>query len=152
MNDHQTPQKLGAYPLSVDIEVAWGDMDAFQHVNNTVYLRFFETARIALFQASGLMEPMQIQGIGPILGQVACTFKFPLTFPDRVRVGALVSDLQEDRFYVRHAVWSLRHDRLAAFGHGRIVMIDYRKGGKVALPADLRQALEKFASKDIQAS
>jgi len=152
MDDSQTPRELAAYPLSVDIEVAWGDMDAFQHVNNTVYLRFFETARIALFQASGLMEPMQQLGMGPILGQVSCTFKFPLTFPDRVRVGALASDLQENRFVVRHTVWSLKHERLAAFGHGRIVMIDYRKGGKVPLPPELRLALAKFARKDVQAS
>ena len=38
-------------PVSVQIPVAWGDMDAFGHVNNTVYLRWFETARIAFFRA-----------------------------------------------------------------------------------------------------
>ncbi|MCB1050236.1 MAG: acyl-CoA thioesterase, partial [Acidobacteria bacterium] len=37
---------LSQYPHRVEIELAWGDMDAFQHVNNTVYLRFFETSRI----------------------------------------------------------------------------------------------------------
>lgn len=36
--------------ISIEIPVAWGDMDAFAHVNNTVYLRWFESARIAFFE------------------------------------------------------------------------------------------------------
>ena len=38
---------LALYPVTLALRVAWGDMDAFQHVNNTVYFRYFESARIA---------------------------------------------------------------------------------------------------------
>ena len=34
------------HPIHTDITVAWADMDALQHVNNVVYLRYFEIARI----------------------------------------------------------------------------------------------------------
>ena len=40
---------LQGYPVTVEIPVAWGDMDAYGHVNNTMYFRYFETARIAYF-------------------------------------------------------------------------------------------------------
>ena len=41
-------EALGRYPLSITIPVAWGEMDAFQHVNNVSYVRWLETGRIAL--------------------------------------------------------------------------------------------------------
>ena len=47
---------LADFPIIERIPVAWGDMDAFQHVNNVVYLKWFETARIAFFQAVGWIE------------------------------------------------------------------------------------------------
>ena len=36
--------------MQVEIVVAWGDMDAYGHVNNAVFLRWFETARIKWFE------------------------------------------------------------------------------------------------------
>ena len=44
------------YPVSIVIPVAWGDMDAFQHVNNVTYGRWLESARIAYFRRIGFMS------------------------------------------------------------------------------------------------
>jgi len=37
-------------PVVIETPVAWGQMDAFRHLNNTAYFRFFESARIAYFE------------------------------------------------------------------------------------------------------
>ncbi len=55
------------FPVVLAIPVAWGDMDAMGHVNNTVYLRYFESARIAYFERVGFLEEMASSGVGPIL-------------------------------------------------------------------------------------
>ena len=34
--------------------IRWGDMDAFGHVNNTVYFRYMEQVRISWFEQIGL--------------------------------------------------------------------------------------------------
>ena len=135
------------YPHQVEIDVAWGDMDAFQHVNNTVYLRYFETSRIAFFRELGVMGEMKDGGIGPILGKVSCTFTFPLTFPDRVVVGLKVGSFESDRFLLHHLVWSSKHQRCAAFGEGRIVMFNYRTGLKTDLSSALRAQLLAWSHK-----
>jgi acyl-CoA thioester hydrolase len=41
---------ISTYPVIIEIPLAWGDMDAFQHVNNVVYFKHFESARIAYFE------------------------------------------------------------------------------------------------------
>ena len=55
-DDDRTGELLVDFPVTVEIPVAWGDMDAMGHVNNAVYFRYFETARISCFADLGLDE------------------------------------------------------------------------------------------------
>jgi hypothetical protein len=47
---------LAAYPVVVEIPVAWGEMDAFGHLNHTTYFRYMETARIHYFEKLDLPD------------------------------------------------------------------------------------------------
>jgi len=132
---------LKDYPVVVELPVVWGDMDAFQHVNNVVYFRYFEAARIAYSEKLGLHTYKEQTGIGPILGSVNCKFRMPLTYPDSVSVGARVIDIAEDRFTMKHAVVSSRYGKIAAEGDGVIVIYDYRSGKKTALPDEIRKRI-----------
>ncbi len=125
---------LNDYHVTVDIPIAWGDMDALGHVNNVAYLRYFETGRVAYFHAMNLPNLVGDDGLGPILAAVDCRFRLPLTYPDVVTVGVKTVALKEDRFIVDHVVVSHRFERVAAYGEGEIVSYDYNVNEKVALP------------------
>jgi acyl-CoA thioester hydrolase len=56
---------LKSFPVVVEIPVIWGDMDSFQHVNNVIYFRYFESARIQYFEAVGLMDIVETIGSRP---------------------------------------------------------------------------------------
>lgn len=142
-------KRLEDYPVVIEVPVAWGDMDAFQHVNNTVYFRFFESARIAYFEKIDLLGLMADTGIGPILAKTDCRFKIPLTYPDRVFVGARVVDTGTDRFTMDYVVISHRHGKVAATGTGELVAFDYNKGRKTELPDRLK---ERIASLETSSS
>ena len=132
------------WPVTVRLPVVWGEMDAFGHVNNIVYFRYFESARIACFQRAGFTSLDSTAGIGPILAHTECRFRLPLEYPDTVTVATRVADLSEQGFLMRYAVFSHRHDRLAAEGTGRIVSIDYGSGTKADLPADIAERLSRL--------
>lgn len=136
------PSEIDQYPVSLSIAVAWGDMDAFAHLNNAVYFRYFESARIAYFERMGIYEPGAPTGLGPILGSTGCRFKAPLTYPDTARVGARVRDIGEDRFTMEYVVWSERLGRVAATGEAVVVVYDYAAGQKAPLPAEWRERIE----------
>lgn len=135
---------LEGYPIVVDFPIAWGEMDSFQHVNNVIYFRYFENARVAYSAKIGLHEILKQTGIGPILGSVRCTYKFPLTYPDTISVGAKVISLEEDRFTMKHLVVSHRHQKVAAEGDGVIVMYDYNQAQKTKVPDLVRQRLHEI--------
>lgn len=116
-------------------------MDAFQHVNNTVYFRWFESARIGYFEAVGLLDSMERTGVGPILASTECRFRVPLEYPDTVSVGARVPRIGDDRFVMEYLVVGHQSGKTAAHGTGLIVTFDYRQGSKAPLPGELRERL-----------
>ena len=133
---------LADYPVVLEVPLAWGDMDAMRHVNNTVYFRWFESVRIAYFDEVGFLEHMEEAGIGPILASTRCRFRIPLTHPDRVSAAARISDIGEDRFTMSYAVISHRTQKIAAEGDGLIVCFDYRNHRKAPLPSIIRERIE----------
>lgn len=129
------------FPVIFETPVAWGEMDSMGHVNNIVYFRYFESARLAYFERVGFLDEMRRSGIGPILATTKCRFRKPLTYPDRIRVGATANDLQEDRFTMLYCIESEALGSFAADGEGLIVAYDYNRKRKTPLPEIVRQAI-----------
>ena len=129
-------------PVSVDVVVAWGEMDSFQHVNNVVYLRWLETARMAYFDRVGLMTRMTHDGVGPILARAAVDYRRPVTFPDTVQVGASVTRIGGSSFTMAHRVWSLAQRAVVATGESVLVLYDYRRARPVPIGEALRAAID----------
>jgi acyl-CoA thioester hydrolase len=137
-----SPEALHEYPVLFETPIAWGEMDAFNHVNNVVYFKYFESARIAYFERIGFPEWMKQHGVGPILASTQCRFRRPLSYPDRISVGARVTDLGTDRFTMAYAVFSHHLKDIAAVGEGLIISYDYRSNCKTLLPDSIREAIE----------
>ncbi len=51
-------KELSVYPVIYDQKVAWGDMDAFGHVNNVQYYRYIESSRILYMEKALLHKPI----------------------------------------------------------------------------------------------
>ena len=79
------------YPVSTEIKVKWGEMDAFQHLNNTVYIRYIEDGRIDLLEKLGMSSDMKSFNIGPILASIQCDYLAPVTYPDTIIVFSTVN-------------------------------------------------------------
>lgn len=143
---------LAHCPVVVEIPVAWGEMDAFQHVNNIVYLRYFETARIAYFERVDLMGHMERTGVGPILASEQCQFRIPVTYPDTLSVGTHISTMGTDRLTMKFVIVSHKHGKVAAQGDGVVVSFNYRENKKASLPEEWREriaALEATVNKPV---
>ena len=135
---------LSQCPVIIETPIAWGQMDAFRHLNNTTYFRFFESGRIAYFERLNFMEYMEETGVGPILASTNCRFRIPLTYPDNVSIGTRVSTIEEDRFTMEYVVVSHKHQKVAADGSGLIVCFDYKENKKVPVPAEIRTRIEQL--------
>jgi len=126
------------------IPVSWGDMDAFGHVNNTRFIRWFETARIAHFARVGITTTRP-DGIAPILAHVSCDFLAPVDFPAEILAGARVTRIGTTSFEHDYVVALVdAPDEPVARGTGVIVMYDYTSAHKVPISDDLRARINRL--------
>jgi acyl-CoA thioester hydrolase len=129
---------MDGFQVVIEVPIAWGDMDAFGHVNNTVFFRLFESARMEYlgrinFSGAGAEA-------GPILATTHCRFRRPIVYPDRVRVGARVTEVGADRFTMEYLI--IKSDgMIAADGGGVIVTYDYAASSKINVPDEVRAAI-----------
>lgn len=135
---------LKDFSVVIETPVAWGEMDAFQHVNNIIYFRYFESVRMAYFDRLNMTEFMEQTGVGPILAETRCKFKIPLTYPDKVSIATRVTELQEDRYVMEYRVVSHNHRRVAAEGEGLIVAYDYNAKKKATIPEEMKRRIAEI--------
>ncbi len=142
MPDHHS--LLDGFPAVVSIPVQWGEMDAYGHVNNTVFFRYFETARIAFLELCGFIEAYEELKVGAILHSTSCRFRLPLFFPDTIEVGGRATEIGEDRFVMEYRVVSLGQNGIAAEGTGTVVSFDYGSRAKAPIPTEVMEKLKKL--------
>jgi acyl-CoA thioester hydrolase len=133
---------LTGYPTILSWPVQWGDQDAYQHVNNTVYFRWFESARIEYTRRLGLPDTMQTKRVGPILAAISCDYRRQITYPDVVHIGSRISRIGRTSLAMEHALVSEAGRALAAESRSTLVLYDYAASRPVPIPDDLRRAIE----------
>lgn len=148
MSDPQA-NSLADFPVSTKLPLQWGDQDAFGHVNNTVPIRWFESARIAYIEQSNMNEMMESGGIGPILASVTCNYRRQLYYPDRVTIGARLAKVGRSSMVLDHIVYSEKLDAIAADGSSTIVVFDYDANRPTRIPDSIREAFSKLEGRKI---
>jgi len=118
--------------------IRWGDMDAYGHVNNTVYFRYMEQARVEWIEDMGVL--VRPGGTGPVIINASCTFLKPMNYPGMVEVRTYVG--HPGRSSVQSHVEMLIDGELYAEGAAKIVWMDTQTGKSAAIPDNVRAVLE----------
>ena len=129
------------YPVSLEMPVVWGDMDALQHVNNTVYFRYFETVRIEYLQRIVMMVLLASGKMMPVVAETSARYRRPVTFPDTLQVEARVSEVGEYGFSMSYQIISRQQAAVTTLGEARVVILDKSTGQKMALTPALKQQI-----------
>jgi acyl-CoA thioester hydrolase len=121
----------------------WGDMDALGHVNNTVYFRFMEQARIEWLERLVPVNPAGAP-LPIVIVNASCTFLVPLVYPGEVEVRMLLGD--PGRTSVGSFYEIRMNDRSYAEGAAKIVWLDPATGRPAPLPDVVARPLRALAS------
>lgn len=120
------------------IPIRWGDMDAYGHVNNTVYFRYMEQARVEWIE--GMHVVVRPGGDGPVIINASCTFLQPMNYPGEVEVRTYIGAI--GRSSCETYVDMLIDGQLYAEGAAKVVWMNTQTGKSVPLPDLVRAFLE----------
>ena len=133
------------WPISTEIKVNWGDMDALGHVNHSVYAKWMETVRMMYFSEIGMMNLYDDSKIGPILASIEIDYELPIVFPDVVTVSTSVSRIGNSSFDMRYKIESQSNNgKSAATGSVVCVVLDYSSGIPHKIPLKLRKSIARL--------
>ena len=135
--------QLKEFPVVYDYKIAWGEMDAFQHVNNINYFRYFEFARTDYFNQIGLVEYYEQTGVAPVLANLSCKFRLPLKYPDTIHIGCRIVSLEDDSFTMLYRIVSAGSGEIAAEGESLIVVYDFKTGSKTSFSKTIFEIIHK---------
>lgn len=121
----------------------WGDQDAFGHVNNVAFLRYFEDARIAYFQAlcSQTLDPALE---APVLVDLQCSFRQQLQHPETTRIHTRTASVGRTSFTLEQTMGAASSGALAATARTVMVWFDFRDGAPAPVPEWLRDDLRRY--------
>ena len=118
--------------------IRWGDMDAYGHVNNTVYFRYMEQARVDWIHLLGY--PVAPEGESVIMINAFCNFFVQLTYPGDLIVKTFVGTIGRTSMDVFHTMTqTTAPDILAADGGTTLVWVDINTSQSVPWPEDILQ-------------
>ncbi len=127
---------------TVRVPVRWGDQDALGHVNNTLYLRYVEQARIEFLESLADGGWPGAPDSGPILAAAELQFKRPIHYPATVVVSIHSAGPGRTSFPL-DSVLSVEGDEDTVYAEveATLVWVDRRTGRPTPLPEALRAAL-----------
>ncbi len=119
--------------------VRWGDMDAFNHVNNAQYLRYLEEARVQWL--AGLPGISLTDRIAPVLVASNVNYRQPIEWPNEIAIELFIGKVGNSSLTMSHRMLSST-DASVLYSDGSVVMvwIDTRTGKSVPLPEAVRAA------------
>lgn len=106
--------------VTVEVEVRYGDLDTYGHVNNVMFFRYFEVARTKAFKKD-FLELMK-DGVFILVVKAECEYKKPINFIDKVYVTMEVVDIGNTSFTISY---TLHDNNGTIFALGKTVMVTY---------------------------
>jgi len=126
------------------IPIRWGDMDGMGHVNNTVYFRYMEQARISWVDTLMPRAPGG-RAAGIVIASAACNFRRAMTYPGMVEVKLFIGPLGGSSLPTYYELRVDQDPLPYADGTAVVVFIDAQKQTPVRIPQGVRERLEALA-------
>lgn len=120
------------------VDARWGDLDAFNHVNNSTYLTYLEEARLQWMQT---LPDWYGAAAMPVVAAAVVNYRLPIAWPERLAVRLSCTRIGNTSITLAHRIVSSRdHGRLYCDGHVVMVWMDPASGKSAPLPASIRAA------------
>ena len=121
--------------------IRWGDMDAMAHLNNTLYFRLLEEARMQWFVAMGIVATGATPQ-GPILANISCDFVKPMLYPNTAVIHQTVTKIGNASLHHSCTIETLAEPGVVyARSTSVVVWMDYAAGKSAPWPEAIRKAL-----------
>jgi acyl-CoA thioester hydrolase len=137
------------YKTKIDLRVDWADLDLFGHVNNVIFFRYIQAARVNYCEQIGLTSLNDPDKLSFMVASTQCQFKKPLFYPDRIAVLTKVDWMKNTSLQLSYQLVNTSSE-LVAEAADVLVVFDHHQKTKVPISDELRAKIEKIEGGKLQ--
>ena len=134
---------MSNFKLELKLRIDWSDLDMYRHVNNLSFMRFMQSGRVHLWEATGLHNMYVEENKGAMLVSTHCDFKNPLHYPGNALIKTRVAEVGNKSFKIEHHILD-DQNKLCAVGKDVSVFYDFSENKTIPIPDDLRGILSCY--------
>jgi acyl-CoA thioester hydrolase len=131
------------FPFPIRQQVYWAEMDAYDHINNVSYFRYFETGRIHFFYNTGIWQLFLSEGIRIVVGKMECNYVKEVVYPEEIEIAVGIKRVGNASLILQQKV-STERNGIVAYGEGVIVSTDPQTGKSTPWTDKLRETFTKW--------
>lgn len=140
MDPHNLP-KLSEFKHRTDLQIRFSDVDVLGHVNNTVYMAFYDTGKAHLFTEI-MRRPIRWEKVETVIANVDVAFVSPIFFGDKVAVYSKVKSISGRSFRLLQVIADTETGEIKTACETVMVCFDPEKQVAIDMPPHWREALE----------
>ena len=137
---------MASFRFTTSLEIRFRDLDALGHVNNAVYLTYFEIARTRYWERLFGLPPAQDWGF--VMVRTECNYRSPALLGETIEIAARISSLKNSSFIFEYRLTESRTGRLIADGLSVQACYDMKAQKTVPIPERMRQQVKTFEGMD----
>jgi len=136
-------EKLSGYKYKTPIAIRFSDIDAVGHVNNAIYLTYFEEARLKYWREA---IEWDISKSGVIVGRSEVNYLKPITLRDEIFCYVRTTRIGNSSFDIMHVLVKLTEhgEEICTTGKTVCISYDYTANKSVSIPQAERARLIEF--------
>ncbi|MDN3595598.1 acyl-CoA thioesterase [Zunongwangia endophytica] len=131
------------FKLELKLRIDWSDLDMYRHVNNLSFMRFMQSGRVNLWEATGLHKMYTESKKGAMLVSTHCDFKKTLHYPGNVLIKTRIAEIGTKSFKIEHHILN-DNQEICAIGKDVAVFYNFKEEQTNAIPDDLRAILNRY--------
>ena len=136
-------EKLTDYKFKTDIAIRFSDIDARGHVNNAVYLTYFEVARFNYWRD---VAHWNLKEIGIVIGRSEIHYLKPVTIEDILVCYVRVTRIGNSSFDVMHVLTKTtdKGQEICTTCKTVCISYDYGTNKSISIPKDGRNKMIEY--------
>ncbi len=136
---------LNDFPLEIQLRIDWSDLDVYEHVNNVSIIRYLQSARVNIWEKSGLYKSYKATNRGPMLVSSKVDFKKSLFYPGTITIKSRIGSIKNSSFSLEHLILNDKGETCIE-ARDVAVCFDFNTAKTYQIPDDLKAVFKSYSS------
>lgn len=143
MSQSRVPQPSAPYRHKIPCQLRFNDIDMFGHVNNSVYLQFFDLAKLDYIH-NVLGKDFNAQSIAMVVANINCDFHSPAKIDEQLEVLTAVIAVGDKSMVLEQRIQNLKNGDVKCTARTVMVGFDIATSESAQIPDVVLDAIESF--------